>query len=119
MGKSMLFLMNGWSSSAGGIQTVNRELILSLARLRTDITCIAVVTAASDAEVERDHFRSNVTLIRGDTLGDWTSVLLSRDLQAIGPTDVLAIVGHSYFSGGAAKSTRDRFSPEALLAHFV
>ncbi len=118
MGKSMLFLMNGWSSSAGGIQTVNRELILSLARMRTDITCIAIVTAASDAEVEH-AFRSNVTLIRGDTLGDWTSVLLSRDLQAIGPTDVLAIVGHSYFSGGAAKSTRDRFYPDALLAHFV
>ena len=53
MKQRIIFVMTRWDSSKGGIQTVNRELLLALARARPDIDCTAVVTFADKAEVEQ------------------------------------------------------------------
>ncbi len=68
MKQRIFFVMNRWDSSKGGIQTVNRELLLALARNRPDLECIAVVTYADRAEAEQ-AFLNGVTLIHGAQVG--------------------------------------------------
>lgn len=118
MKKHVIFVMNRWDSSKGGIQTVNRELMLALAKSRTDIECIAVVTVADKLEVEH-AFRNGVTLIHGARVDDWTPALMSDRFRAIDPTSVLAVVGHSSFSGGAASELRRFWFPHAIIVQFI
>jgi hypothetical protein len=101
MKQRIIFVMNRWDSSKGGIQTVNRELLLALARMRPDLECTAVVTYAEKLEVEQ-AFRNGVTLIHGQAADDWTSAPMSERLKSFDPASVLAVVGHSSFSGAEA-----------------
>lgn len=111
-------MMTRWGSSAGGIQTVNRELACAVKLLDPSIDCVAVVTTASAEEKENARLRG-VTLVAGDSPDDWTGALLSEGLAAIPPHEVLAVIGHSYFSGQQALSLRKRFFEHALTIHFV
>ncbi|WP_292448088.1 glycosyltransferase [Mesorhizobium sp.] len=118
MKKRVIFVMNRWDSSKGGIQTVNRELMLALARSRTDLDCVAVVTTAEKAEVEQAYL-NGVTLIHGERADDWTPVLMSEELRAIDKASVLAVVGHSSFSGVAASELRRFWFPDACAVQFI
>ncbi len=116
--KSIVFLMDHWQSTAGGIQTVNRELACSVARQEPDVECIALVTAATPEE--RSHaFSQGVRLIAGREAGDWSDAVLSKELQNVAAEGVFAVVGHSYFSGAQAIGLKERFFPRALSVHFV
>ncbi len=114
----MLFLMNRWLSTAGGVQTVNRKLACALAALDGGVECVAVVMAASDEEIE-SAARDGVTLIRGQSDQDWTSVLLLREIRELDPSTVTAIIGHSHFSGQQALHLRDNVFPAATFVQFV
>lgn len=118
MKPGVIFVMNRWDSSKGGIQTVNRELLLALARIRPDLECIAVVSFADKAEVEQ-AFNSNVTLIHGAEPDKWETVLLSEQIRAIDPCSVIAIVGHSSFSGRQATLLRDSYFKQACTVQFI
>ena len=118
MADTIIFLMNGWDSTAGGIQTVNRELAAAVAKLRRDLRCVAVVVTATDSEV-RDAYERGVELVFGDGATGWTSALMSPDLQPKPENRVIAVIGHSTFSGREAKILRDRHFPEAQLVQFV
>lgn len=116
--KRILFFMNRWLSTAGGIQTVNRELACAIAKQNPAVDCIAVVTFADDAE--RNHARdNNIQIIAGESEADWESVLLSKELASIPTNEVVAVIGHSYFSGDQAINFRNNFFPNALSVHFV
>lgn len=118
MKQRILFVMNRWDSSKGGIQTVNRELLLALARNRPDLEFIAVVTYADKAEVEQ-AFLNGVTLIHGVQVDDWTDVLMSGAFRAIDPASVIAVVGHSSFSGLAASRLRGFWFPKSCAVQFI
>lgn len=118
MKQSIIFVMNRWDSSKGGIQTVNRELLLALARIRPDIECIAIVCFAEKAEVEQ-AFNNNVTLIHGGEPDKWESVLLSEQVREIEPASVIAVVGHSSFSGNQASLLRDTYFKQACMVQFI
>jgi hypothetical protein len=90
--KRIFFLMNRWMSSAGGIQTVNRELACAMAKQSSDINCTAIVTKAEQSE-HADAFARSVTLVGGDAEDNWLSVLLSPQLADIPSDEVLAVVG--------------------------
>ncbi|WP_437974764.1 glycosyltransferase [Sorangium sp. So ce295] len=116
--RRVLFLMDRWLSSAGGIQTVNRKLACALAALDGAIECVAVIMSASDDEVE-EAARNGVTLIRGKSGEDWTSVLLLKEVRGLDPSTVTAVVGHSHFSGPQALHLRDNLFPNATAVQFV
>lgn len=118
MKQRIFFVMNRWDSSKGGIQTVNRELLLALARNRPDLECIAVVAFADEAEVEQ-AFLNGVTLIHGAQVDDWTDVLMSDTFRAIDPASVIAVVGHSSFSGVPASRLRGFWFPESCAVQFI
>jgi glycosyltransferase involved in cell wall biosynthesis len=114
----VLFLMDSWSSSAGGIQTVNRELACAVAGQFSHIGCVVLVTQATSAEREDANARG-VMLVAGNAEGDWASAVLSPELAEIPARDVIAVVGHSYFSGNEAVCLRKRFFPWSIGVHFV
>jgi len=118
MKKRVIFVMNRWDSSKGGIQTVNRELLLALARFHHDLECFAVVTFANEAEVNQ-AYRNGVTLIHGGKVDDWTLVLMSEQFRDIDPSSVLAVVGHSSFSGETALQLRNFWFKEAPFVQFI
>ncbi|MBV1836207.1 glycosyltransferase [Acetobacter estunensis] len=118
MKKRIIFVMNRWDSSKGGIQTVNRELLLALARSRGDLECIAVVTYAEQAEVNQ-AFLNGVTLIHGTQVDEWNDVLLSNKFRDIDPNSVIGVVGHSSFSGLQAKLLRNFWFKNACLVQFI
>lgn len=116
--KCLIFLMNRWLSTSGGIQTVNRELACAAAKEAPFLNCVAVVAEAT--QEERAHaFQNGVMLIHGNDEHDWTSALLSRDLARIQDFDVVGVIGHSYFSGQQAIMLRDRFFPTAMAIQFI
>jgi glycosyltransferase involved in cell wall biosynthesis len=116
--RCLLFVMNRWGSVAGGIQTVNREIACAVADHAAPIDCVAIVTFATDKE--RSHAKAcGIRLVEGHTENDWSSAILSPELKNIPPESVVAVVGHSYFSGSQAIDLRDRFFPSAKAIHFV
>jgi glycosyltransferase involved in cell wall biosynthesis len=60
-----------------------------------------------------------VTLIAGNAEDDWAPAVLSPELAEIPAKDVIAVVGHSYFSGNEAVCLRKRFFPWSIGVHFV
>ncbi|MDB5529189.1 MAG: hypothetical protein JWR51_2292 [Devosia sp.] len=118
MKQSIIFVMNRWDSSKGGIQTVNRELLLALAKTRPDLNCIAVVSFADKSEVEQ-AYNNNVTLLHGAESDKWESVMLSEDVRRIDPSSVLAVVGHSSFSGKQALLLRNTYFKQANTVQFI
>lgn len=118
--KRVIFLMNGWDSVAGGIQTVNRELATSVAKARPEeLGCVVVVKTATQAE-RADALSRGITLLAGTgPESEWDDVLLSPELEQIDRTGVIAVIGHSYFSGKQAARLRDRRFPSALSVQFV
>jgi glycosyltransferase involved in cell wall biosynthesis len=116
--RRILFLMNRWLSTAGGIQTVNRKLACAMAALDDAVECIAIVMTATDEEVA-DAAQNGVKLLWGKSDEDWTSVLLLKDVRDIDPLTVAAVVGHSYFSGQQALNLRNNLFPAAKAVQFV
>lgn len=116
--KRLLFVMDRWQSVAGGIQTVNRELACSIASQIPSLECVVLVMTATEAE-QKHAIQNGIRLIAGQDETDWSSILLSRELEEIPAEDVLAIIGHSYFSGPQALRLRERFFRKALFVHFV
>jgi hypothetical protein len=64
-------------------------------------------------------FSRGVTLIAGNRENDWSNVLLSRKLREISATDVVAVIGHSYFTGREAMDLRDNTFPSSLGVQFI
>jgi nucleoside phosphorylase/glycosyltransferase involved in cell wall biosynthesis len=114
----ILFLMEGWSSSAGGIQTFNREFACAVASARPEVECVVISPTSSESERE-DAFSKGVTLISGADGSDWQDILLSTKIGEIPSNKVVAIVGHSYFSGREAIQLRERFFPDSVGIHFI
>lgn len=116
--RMLLFVMNRWISTAGGIQTVNRELACAVKRTNPEISCAALVMYADKKERE-DAWQHGVRLIAGESPDDWSSALLSNELAQLGERQLLSVIGHSYFSGEQALAVRQRFYPDAVAVHFV
>lgn len=126
MGKTILFLIDAWSSVAGGIQTVNRELCLALAshckEVEGDqIEIVCICRDCSPAEQE-DAKRDGVTLLRANILendpgGDprIMKMLLHSSLINIKTSEVICVVGHAKFTGLAARNVRDGYFPRAKV----
>jgi len=114
----ILFLMNGWMSSAGGIQTVNRKLACSIAKQyeQLDVTCL--VQNANQQEIE-DARKHRVRLISGGVENDWTAALMCEELNSLEGSQVIGIVGHSKYSGREAALLKARRFPQAIHVHFV
>jgi len=117
-GKHLVFVMNRWMSSAGGIQTVNRELCCAISRLQGAYQCWCIATTATSDE-RRDAEAKGVHLIAGDREDEWAQVLLSHEVSELVGRDVTAVIGHSRFSGESAALLRERILPGAALVHFV
>jgi nucleoside phosphorylase/glycosyltransferase involved in cell wall biosynthesis len=111
-------LMNRWSSAAGGIQTVNRELACAMKLQDPSLNCIAVVTVATEQDSNDAKLRG-INLIAGNTADEWSDVVLSEELKSIRPAEVIAVIGHSHFSGHQALALRKRFFDRAMSIHFV
>ena len=114
----ILFLMNGWMSSAGGIQTVNRKLACSIARQYEQLDVICLVQHADQSEIE-DAQNHRVRLISGNAAGDWAPALLSEELNSIEISKIIGIIGHSKFSGSEAGLLKARRFTQATHVHFV
>src|SRR4051812_49236475 len=97
----ILFLMDGWMSSAGGIQTVNRNLACALAKRYEQLDVICLVPHADQTEKD-DAFNHNVRLISGEVADDWASAFISKELETLDRDRIIGIVGHSKYSGREA-----------------
>lgn len=116
--RKLIFLMNRWMSTAGGIQSFNRHLAMAIGSTVQNVSCYCLATVASPEE--RAHASQHgVTLIAGENESEWSSMLLSDDFNRHKPSDAFAVIGHSYFSGEAARDLRKRLYPSAIHAHFV
>ena len=118
MPNRIIFLMNGWDSTAGGIQTVNRELVSAIATIRPDLKCTVIVPNAVQKEID-DAFSRGVELIAGNREGDWSSPMLSLAREHAHAFDVVAVVGHSYFTGREAIDLRNKLFQNALSVQFI
>jgi len=116
-GKYIIFLMNRWASSAGGIQTVNRNLACSVKKQNPQLNCVCVATFATEEE-RKNAASCEVQLIAGNKEDDWTFLLSNDALNKIPKPEVLAVIGHSTFSGHIAASCREKFT-SAILVQFV
>jgi nucleoside phosphorylase/glycosyltransferase involved in cell wall biosynthesis len=114
----VLFLMDGWMSHAGGIQTVNRKLACAMAKQyeQLDISCL--VQHADEVESE-DALSHNVNLISGDVKGDWGPALISKELEDISSTNIIGVIGHSKYSGREAALLKRKRFEGATHIHFV
>lgn len=114
--KIIMFLIDYWSSVAGGIQTVNRELCLALASyckemLGEQIQILCICKDCTQRERE-DAKRDGMTLIKADIIesapgGDdrILDMLFHSSLERT--ADVICVVGHAKFTGLAARNVRD------------
>lgn len=118
MPQRIIFLMNGWDSAAGGIQTVNRELASAVARLRSDLDVTVLVPTATDAE-RADALIQNVELIAGSRDDDWAGPMVALAKEERPASDVIAVIGHSYFSGQQAIDLRNKLFPDAVAVQFA
>lgn len=123
MAKSLVFLIDGWRSSAGGIQTVNRELCLAIGALSRDIESepLAVVCVARECS-EADQAqaaRQGVTLLTADVVEAAAddprllTMLFHSSLSSL--SDTAGVVGHAKFTGIAARRVRDLYFREAKV----
>ena len=123
--KTLLFLIDDWSSAAGGIQTVNRELCLALGRYKKtlatpwfDVMCVAKRCTSAERE---EAAQSEVMLLEAE-LAEAASSTDPRILRTIFhskfsvyPSRVVCVVGHSRFTGMAANTVRAQHFPTAKL----
>lgn len=114
----IVFLMNRWLTSAGGIQTVNRKLAYAVSRNTSELQVIALVTAGEDGDASHAQ-RNGVTLIMGDDEDNWSPLLRRQEVRDILGDGVVAVAGHSYFSGAQAAGLRDSYCERAKLVQFV
>jgi nucleoside phosphorylase/glycosyltransferase involved in cell wall biosynthesis len=117
-GRGILFLMNGWMSSAGGIQTVNRKLACSIAKQYEQLDVICLVQHANEAEIE-DARNHGVRFISGNTEGDWAPALMSEELDGIDSSQIIGVIGHSKYSGREAALLKARRFTHAAHVQFV
>ncbi|MGH8659942.1 MAG: glycosyltransferase [Gammaproteobacteria bacterium] len=122
---TILFLIDEWSSAAGGIQTVNRELCLALGRYKKglpkasfDVVCIA--QRCTPAE-RADAAESDVILLEAE-VAEPVSASEARVLRRLFhsafsayASRVACVVGHSKFTGLAAHTVRAEHFPTAKL----
>ena len=122
---TLLFLIDEWSSAAGGIQTVNRELCLALGRYKKglpkasfNVMCIAQRCTAAE---RTDAAQSDVILLEAE-LTEPVSASDARVLRTLFhsvfsayASRVACVVGHSKFTGLAARTVRAEHFPAAKL----
>lgn len=114
----LIFVMNRWESTAGGIQTVNRELASAVARQFSELKCYALVTKATQSEIDAAK-NNGVRIIAGHTEDDWVNAMLAPGLKKIKESGVLAIIGHGQITGDQAANLRRAWYSHAILIHFV
>jgi len=114
----ILLVGDEWSSSHGGLSTVNRELAVALAARRADVT-VDVPSASSD---DRDAASGvNVNLVSPLRVPGLTP----RELLCTRPVTVPAdyypdvIIGHGRVLGPHAEALRGQFYPNAKRVHIV
>lgn len=111
----LFFLTTGWGSTAGGIQTVNRELCKAVGRAspKTGLSawrvfCVACGAHPSAAEVE-DARRDGATLIAGYTRpSDDASSYSDVEVPEFDAVGRVVLVGHGKFTGPAAVNAAER-----------
>src|SRR6266536_10337 len=108
----LLFVIDSWTSQAGGIQTVNRELCLAVGRLANElrsapISAVCVCTHSLTAEDETVARTAGVRLLLADEVQFETRFASERrivrsvfhaELPTLQPR---VILGHSKFTGFA------------------
>jgi len=125
MAKTILFLIDSWSSTAGGIQTVNRELCLAVAAYCKDsihhpFDVVCICKDCSQAE-QKDAIRCGVNLLKADIeestqeIGADDRILANLFHSSMENTDVICVVGHAKFTGQAAIKVRNRHFPHAKV----
>lgn len=114
----VMFAMNQWSSSSGGIQTVNRELAAAVARKYGSLQCLCLVTNVN-AEEKADARRRGVELIAGSESDNWGSAEIEAALNHFDHAQVQAVIGHGKFSGYFVRDLRRNRFHSAKHVHFV
>jgi nucleoside phosphorylase/glycosyltransferase involved in cell wall biosynthesis len=97
---------------------VNRKLANAVALRAPHLEVVALVTGG-DAADATDAQRNDVTLIVGEEEDNWTSLLSNLAADESFADGVLAVVGHSYFTGAQAASLRAGLCKQGILVHFI
>lgn len=129
MEKAVLFLCDRWSSYHGGIQTVNRELCIALANLLSSLSSAprvkCLVQHATDPEIDIAK-KNNVDLIVAEPSSIKLEskykdqrVLTSMWNPELDRTNLIAIIGHSKFTGLAARNICDTYQKNAKVINFM
>ena len=123
MSRTLLFLIDAWGSLAGGIQTVNRQLCLALAALGKEVggDAFHIICVARDCggDEQAEAGRNGVRLLKADQVesdAEDEGVLMMLFHPSLSQlTEVVCVVGHSKFTGKAARIVRDRYFPDAKV----
>ena len=125
----LLFVIDSWPSQAGGIQTVNRELCLAVGRLATGlrsapISAVCLCTRSLTEEDETGARTAGVRLLLAKEVqfetrfGDEERIVRSASHPELGTLRPQVILGHSRFTGFAARHLRDQHFPDAKVVTF-
>jgi glycosyltransferase involved in cell wall biosynthesis len=119
---TLLFLIDAWNNGTGGIQTVNRNLCSALAAvsrvhdLLINVVCLA--TECTDEDIAQALLQG-VTLQRADDVSSESNdnriiaTMMHSSLTSL--QNVACVVGHSKFTGKAARWARDNYFANAKV----
>jgi D-inositol-3-phosphate glycosyltransferase len=113
-----LMVSDEWSSSRGGISTVNRELATALASDGYDVA-VLVPRVTDDDLQEASDARVSLAVPAAVPGLDERSLLLLRPVFADPDWKPDFIVGHGRILGPFAAAQQQQFFPEAKRIHFV
>ncbi|MFB7645774.1 AAA family ATPase [Streptomyces sp. NPDC056084] len=106
-----------WSSSHGGLSTLNRELCCALARAGATVYCVVL---ASTLEEVAAAATAGVTLLPAlPAAGEHDDMRLSARPALPDGTAPDLIIGHSRVTGFAARRLADDVYPQARRLHFI
>ncbi|WP_063038911.1 zeta toxin family protein [Nocardia pseudovaccinii] len=105
-GLRILVMIDEWGRAKGGIVSFNTDFSTALAEAGND------VTVRVDHDVTGNEGGSRLRIVGPPRIED------ASDRAAL-PPDVDVVIGHSRFSGFAAREVRDELYPDAKLIHIV
>jgi glycosyltransferase involved in cell wall biosynthesis len=117
----ILAVATEWSSSKGGVSTINRELCMALAAIGHQVSCL-VPPEAVDNDAQTDARNAGVRLVKatptaGKGVGPYAC--LHRRPHVLADYSPHVVIGHGCFTGFAAQTlVQEHFHP-AVLVHVI
>ncbi|WP_051653780.1 glycosyltransferase [Kitasatospora cheerisanensis] len=113
----ILSVATEWSSSRGGLSTLNRDLCRALVAAGARVFCVVLDATTQESE---DAERVGVTLLPAPRMPGASEDMRLASRPGL-PDGVVPdlVLGHSRITGPAAKKLADDFFPAARRLHFV